>query len=100
MPKPEGGTITIMTENIYNDENSISKIPYSREGQFVRLTVEDTGIGISKQNINQIFEPFFTTKKNGNGTGLGLSFVYNIKTQLQSLSNAQRYEGVKTTFEV
>ena len=100
MPMPGGGTITIMTENIYIDENSISKIPYSREGQFVRLTVEDTGIGISKQNINQIFEPFFTTKKNGNGTGLGLSVVYAIITDHKGWINVTSEEGVKTTFEV
>ncbi len=95
---PAGGTILIRTENIVIDNGM--EIPYSRPGQFVRLTVEDTGIGISKQNINHIFEPFFTTKKNGCGSGLGLSVVYAIINDHKGWINVASEEGVKTTFEV
>lgn len=97
---PGGGAIIIRTENIYIDEDNIMEIPDSRQGQFVRLTVEDTGIGISKQNINQIFEPFFTTKKNGSGSGLGLSVVYAIITDHGGWINVTSEEGVKTIFDV
>ncbi|MCC6545414.1 MAG: PAS domain S-box protein [Nitrospirae bacterium] len=100
MPIPGGGTIIIRTENILIDEEISSKIPYSRPGQFVRLTVEDTGHGISKQNINNIFEPFFTTKKNGSGSGLGLSVVYAIISDHKGWINVTSEEGVKTIFEV
>ena len=100
MPMPRGGTIIIRTENILIDAENSRDIPYSRPGYFVRLTVEDTGIGISKQNINNIFEPFFTTKKNGSSSGLGLSVVYAIITDLKGWINVASEEGVKTTFEI
>ena len=100
MPLPGGGTIIIRTENIVIDDNNNLEIPYSRPGQFIRLTVEDTGVGISKQNINQIFEPFFTTKKNGSSSGLGLSVVYAIINDHKGWINVTSEEGVKTIFDV
>ena len=100
MPLPGGGTITIRTENIFIDDDSSREIPYSRPGQFVRLTVEDTGAGISKQNLQYIFDPFFTTKRNGSSSGLGLSVVYAIINDQKGWINVASEEGVKTTFEV
>ncbi len=100
MPMPGGGTIIIKTENIVIGDEDTTAIPYSRPGQFVRLTVEDTGVGISKQNILHIFEPFFTTKKNGSSSGLGLSVVYAIIKDHKGWINVTSEEGVKTTFEI
>lgn len=100
MPMPGGGTIMIKTENIVIGDEDTTAIPYSRPGQFVRLTVEDTGVGISKQNILHIFEPFFTTKRNGSSSGLGLSVVYAIIKDHKGWINVTSEEGVKTTFEI
>jgi len=74
---PDGGDIFIQTENVFLDKFQIA--PYQDEcGQYVKISVRDTGIGMDKSIQEKIFEPFFTTKKQGQGTGLGLSSVYGI----------------------
>jgi PAS domain S-box-containing protein len=74
---PQGGTLTIATENVrvISGDNNLSP------GDYVKFSVTDTGIGISKEVQQQIFEPFFTTKEVGKGTGLGLATVYGIVQQ-------------------
>jgi two-component system cell cycle sensor histidine kinase/response regulator CckA len=81
---PEGGRLTLKTENLTLDEDHCKAIPEARPGKFVCLSVTDTGIGIDPEILQHIFEPFFTTKKAGKGTGLGLSVVYGI---------VQKHEG-------
>jgi len=78
---PEGGRLTIKTENVLLDETAGAAMPEARPGRFVRLTVADTGIGMEEEIIQHIFEPFFTTKQQRNGSGLGLSVVYGIVKQ-------------------
>ncbi len=78
---PQGGMITIATENITVKKGGIDGHPYIAPGEYVKLSVTDTGTGISKEQQEQIFEPFFTTKEVGKGTGLGLSMVYGIVKQ-------------------
>jgi PAS domain S-box-containing protein len=78
---PQGGTLTIATENVKVEEGGIGRQPYVSLGDYVRLSVADTGTGISKEIQEQIFDPFFTTKEVGKGTGLGLSTVYGIVKQ-------------------
>lgn len=75
---PDGGTITITTENVTIADVDIRLTPGSRPGQFVRISVQDTGVGIPKELLNKIFDPFFSTKEKGKGIGLGLSVVYGI----------------------
>lgn len=75
---PKGGTISIKSRNIYLDREAAETIPEFDEGDYVQLSIKDTGIGMSKDIEEKIFEPFFTTKKVGKGTGLGLSTVYGI----------------------
>ncbi|MBI5778914.1 MAG: GAF domain-containing protein [Planctomycetes bacterium] len=75
---PTGGKITIKTENVAVDEKYCQLNIESRCGDFVILTVSDTGSGMSKEVLSHMFEPFFTTKPQGKGTGLGLSVVYGI----------------------
>ncbi len=73
---PDGGRLTIETV-IVGKENGAAGIPASK-GSFVKLSVSDTGIGISKDIQGKIFDPFFTLKETGKGTGLGLYIVHSI----------------------
>jgi signal transduction histidine kinase/ActR/RegA family two-component response regulator len=78
---PQGGTLTIATGNVTVEEGSIGRRSYVSPGDYVQLSVTDTGMGISKDVQDQIFEPFFTTKEVGKGTGLGLAMIYGVVKQ-------------------
>lgn len=75
---PEGGRLTLAAANVSFDETSAAMTPGARPGDFVRLTVADTGTGMTPEIIDKIFEPFFTTKEEGKGTGLGLATVLGL----------------------
>jgi signal transduction histidine kinase len=75
---PEGGELTFKTETAVITDSAASKITGLPEGDYVLLTISDTGTGMESSTLEHIFEPFFTTKKVGEGTGLGLSMVYGI----------------------
>jgi nitrogen-specific signal transduction histidine kinase len=74
---PQGGTLTIRAENIVLDAAAAEPFNVA-PGPFVRIDVEDTGIGIPRELIDKVFDPFFTTKEPGKGTGLGLSTALGI----------------------
>lgn len=97
---PAGGTITIMTGNKTIDANTAETIPNSRPGNFICITIEDTGIGIDPQDIDMIFEPFFSTKDPDKGTGLGLSVVYGITAQHNGWINVKSTIGKGTRFNI
>ncbi|MBV6623196.1 MAG: PAS domain S-box protein [Rivularia sp. (in: Bacteria)] len=75
---PEGGSLSITAENRYIDETYTSMNPEAKVGNYVMITVADTGCGIPQEIKERIFEPFFTTKEVGKGTGLGLSTTIGI----------------------
>jgi PAS domain S-box-containing protein len=74
---PQGGDLCIQTENVYLSDHYCKPFEVP-EGNYVKVSVTDTGVGIDKEIIERIFEPFFTTKDVGKGTGLGLASAYGI----------------------
>ena len=78
---PHGGSFTIATERVKIDEDFKKTHGFGRIGEYVRLSVSDTGTGMDEPTMKRIFEPFFTTKEVGKGTGLGLASAYGIVKQ-------------------
>jgi two-component system cell cycle sensor histidine kinase/response regulator CckA len=97
---PEGGNLTLKTENVTLDEGHCKVMPEARPGKFVCLSVVDTGIGMDRETTEHIFEPFFTVKKDGNGTGLGLSVVYGIVQKHEGWIYVTSEPGQGSTFKV
>jgi signal transduction histidine kinase/CheY-like chemotaxis protein len=97
---PGGGMLTIDTENITVDADSIAGGSKARPGRNVRLRVSDTGTGMTEDTIEHLFEPFFTTKETGAGTGLGLATVYGIVAQAEGSIRVYSQPGVGTTFSI
>ena len=97
---PEGGRLTIQSRNATFDENAAGKGAKARPGQFVCLSVTDTGTGMDEELLSHIFEPFFSTKGPGRGTGLGLSVVFGIVEQHGGWIDVSSEPGQGTAFHV
>jgi len=97
---PGGGKLVVETSNINIDKTYGNTHSDITPGDYVLLTISDTGIGIEKDHIPYIFEPFFTTKDVGKGTGLGLSTVYGIVKQNNGFISVYSETGKGSTFQI
>ncbi|MHB2155543.1 response regulator [Calditrichota bacterium GD2] len=97
---PDGGKLTIITQNCAIDQKFASENEGARPGDFVRLSVADTGVGMDQETLKHIFEPFFTTRGVGEGTGLGLSTVYGIVKQNEGMIYVTSAPQSGTIFDI
>jgi CheY-like chemotaxis protein len=96
----DAGTICIETTNFQVSEDAPGLSGEPAPGDYVRLTVSDTGCGMAPATLERIFEPYFTTKGEGKGTGLGLSIVYGIVKQNGGTVSAHSQPGAGTSLKV
>lgn len=96
----KGGVVHISTKSVSKDDVRAMGSDILPIGDYAMLSVEDSGSGISKENLGKIFEPFFTTKEVGKGTGLGLSTVYGIVKQSGGFIFAESELGQGTRFDI
>jgi PAS domain S-box-containing protein len=97
---PNGGRLIIGTKNVIIDKNRANSIPDLDPGEYVQISVEDTGKGIEKEILNKIFDPFFTTKGKSEGTGMGLSVVHGIIKEHNGQINVYSEPGEGTIFKI
>ena len=97
---PNGGILEVETKNIFLDHAFCEMHKGANPGNYVLLSVHDTGKGIDNETMKHIFEPFFTTKEIGKGTGLGLATVYGIVQQSGGYIDVQSQEGSGTTVAI
>ena len=97
---PEGGKLTVETSNRILDDEYVLEHPGAKSGEYVRITVSDTGHGMDRDVLSHIYEPFFTTKEEGKGTGLGLSMVYGIVKQSDGYITCSSEPGKGTIFTI
>ena len=97
---PEGGTLTLDTENVAADAAYAGVRPGLTPGRYVRLRVSDTGVGMAPEIAAKAFDPFFTTKPKGQGTGLGLATIYGIVTEAGGHVQIYSEPGLGTTLTV
>jgi len=96
---PSGGGLYVETENVQRSETDLllHNVP---PGQYVRISVTDTGIGMDEETMERIFDPFFSTKKPGRGTGLGLASAYGIVKNHGGFITVQSSPGQGSTFTI
>lgn len=97
---PDGGELTVSTENVMVDAHLASANPGVEPGRFVRIAVADTGSGLGPDVQARIFDPFFTTKPTGKGTGLGLSMVAGILKSHGGFVQVESSLGRGSTFNL
>jgi signal transduction histidine kinase/ActR/RegA family two-component response regulator len=95
---PNGGSVIIETKNIYLSTEMIRG--NNTPGDYIQISITDTGTGMDDHQLSHLFEPFYTTKEQGKGTGLGLSTVYGIVQQCKGEISVYSHLETGTTFNV
>jgi CheY-like chemotaxis protein len=93
---PKGGSLTLQTTTVRFDEKQCRGRINAEPGEYVMVSVRDTGMGMSSETRDHCMEPFFTTKEKGKGTGLGLSIVYSIVKQFGGFIDIESSPGMGT----
>jgi len=96
---PGGGTLSVKTENHKIDEDQFRPYHVSA-GNYIKITIADSGVGMDEKTQQRIFDPFFTTKEMGRGTGLGLASVYGIVKNHEGFINVWSQVNKGTRFEI
>jgi CheY-like chemotaxis protein len=97
---PDGGKIVIETQNITLDQEFSKRYAEVKSGDYVLLSMADTGHGMEKETLEHIFDPFYTTKEVGKGTGLGLAIVYGIVKNHEGYVMCFSRPGSGTSFRI
>ncbi len=97
---PDGGKIHVQTDLRFVEKPDSRFMPDAEPGEYLHLSVTDTGTGIAPNYMEHIFEPFFTTKESGKGTGLGLAVIYGIIKQHNGWIDVESEPGAGSTFHV
>jgi signal transduction histidine kinase len=97
---PDGGRLTIETRNTQLDEDYAGRHNDVKTGEYVTISISDTGIGMSPDVADRAVDPFFTTKPIGQGTGLGLSMIYGFAKQSRGHLRIDSEEGLGTTVRI
>ncbi|MCH8841463.1 MAG: PAS domain S-box protein [SAR324 cluster bacterium] len=96
---PDGGELTVKTENLIVDDHFASLFELA-PGQYVKLSITDTGAGMDQDTLGRIFEPFFTTKGMASHSGLGLASAYGIIENHRGIVNVESHVGEGSIFEI
>lgn len=96
---PAGGDIYISSENVVLHENFVKPFQI-KPGKYVKISVQDNGIGMDEKMMQRVFDPFFTTKKAEKGSGLGLSMAYGIIKKHGGIIDVSSEKGSGTTFDI
>jgi PAS domain S-box-containing protein len=94
---PKGGRLIVETRNVTVEADQLGADPELKCGEYVQLSVSDTGMGMPPAVRDRVFEPFFTTKEKGRGTGLGLAMVYGFVKQMGGQASIYSEVGQGTT---
>jgi len=97
---PDGGRLSIETQNVWLDEDYCVHHDWAKPGRYVLLSITDSGCGIDGETQEKIFEPFFTTKEKTHGTGLGLATVYGVVRQHDGMIQVYSETGKGSRFNV
>ena len=97
---PDGGKIIIESENVGVTESDIIESGFEKAGDYVKITISDTGIGMDDDLVTRIFDPFFTTRERGEGSGLGLATAYGIIKSHKGIFKVTSQPGKGSSFMI